>query len=279
MGFFQCWTNLKEFFLWLPPHERVNSSLSKGNNLHVLILTRPDSVAPVSHWFKVFLGSILIKSILNQYVKKNNQSIYLEKCKSLHFHSHLFVIFACVCLRVYVHKLLLCRNAVYEPTADHWGSVSKLAGGQMASPSPRRTVGVRRGHEEAGKKALSHAAQKEWIRPLCRAGWLTDWCLDPSQPWKWLESKPLLERHSTCVYLTGVCADEPTHSLSQESHMHKHTDMQTHAHHERSFSVWWSFWNVKMVHYANDFSPIQQILIVVFIQSQNNERWTCVDFG
>lgn len=37
--------------------------------------------------------------------------------------------------------------------------MSKLDGGQMASLCPGRTVGVRGGREEAGKRALSHAAQ------------------------------------------------------------------------------------------------------------------------
>lgn len=46
VAFFHCWTNLKNFFFGLPPHERVSSSLSKGNNVHVLILTRADSVVP-----------------------------------------------------------------------------------------------------------------------------------------------------------------------------------------------------------------------------------------
>lgn len=91
---------------------------------------------------------MLIKSISNQYVENGNQSFYLEKYKSLHFHIHLFVIFACVCLRDYVHKQLTIG-----------GSMSELAAGQMASPSPQRTVGVRGGHEEAGKRALSHTAQ------------------------------------------------------------------------------------------------------------------------
>lgn len=127
-------------------------------------------------------------------------------------------------LHVYASECMStnCCYAEMLYTSPRLTGMSKLAAGQMASPSPQRTVGVRGGHEDAGKRALSHT--KEWITSLCGAGWLTDWltdwCLDPLQPWKWLESTPRLERHSTCVYLTGVCADEPTHSLSQKSHMH-----------------------------------------------------------
>lgn len=82
--------------------------------------------------------------------------------------------------------------------------MSKLATGQMASPSPRRTVGVGVGDEEAGKRALSHAAQRSESR--LAAGSVTDRCLDPSQPWKWLESKPMTgKKLHMCILDRSVC--------------------------------------------------------------------------
>lgn len=104
----------------------------------------------VQYWLKVYGVSMQ---------KMGDRSFHLEKCKSLHFHSHLFVIFACVCLRVDVHKLLLCRNVVYAPAADHLGEHVQVGRGSNGKPMSREDSGSEGGREEAGKRALSHAAQ------------------------------------------------------------------------------------------------------------------------
>lgn len=57
-----------------------------------------------------------------------------------------------------------CYVAMLYTIPRLWRSSSKLAEGQMANPSPQRTVGVRGGHEGAGKRALSHAAQQSESR-------------------------------------------------------------------------------------------------------------------
>lgn len=108
---------------------------------------------------------------------------------------------------------------------------SRYLGGQLEN---------REGHEEAGKAALSHAAQKSESRRSAGPG---DWCLDPSQLWKsW-------KRHSTCAYLTGVCVDEPTHLLDQKSHVQinnryacllarTHASTNTHIHTQKGHIIW-----------------------------------------
>lgn len=80
--------------------------------------------------------------------------------------------------------------------------------------------------EEAGERTLSHAAQRTESR-RCWAGWLTGVWIHHSRGNGW-NSKPWLESHSTCVYLTRVCADEPTHPRSQSrTHTHTHTWTRT----------------------------------------------------
>lgn len=70
--------------------------------------------------------------------------------------------------RVYFHKLLLCRNAT-SLQLTIWGSTSKLAAGQMASPSRQRTVGVRhetRGREtgfESQHKGVNQSSTQDWV--------------------------------------------------------------------------------------------------------------------
>ncbi len=154
-----------------------------------------------------------------------------------------------------------CIQAHSWPLGEHV-QVGRRSNGKPKSTedsgSERRTWGGREeGFESRSTKSesglsagLGEWLTGVWIRHSRGNGW------NLSHGWK-------------CVYLTGVCVDEPTHSLSQKSHMHKHTSMQTHA---QSLSLWWSFWNVKIVqgHYANDIFPVRQILIVAFIQNQNN---------
>lgn len=207
----------------------------------------------VQYWLKVYGVSMQ---------KMGDRSFHLEKCKSLHFHSHLFVIFACVCLRVDVHKLLLCRNVVYAPAADHLGEHVQVGRGSNGKPMSREDSGSEGRTWGGREEGFESRSTREWITP---GDWI-DWCLDRSQPWKWLESKPRLWRRSTCVRLTGVCADEPTQSLSQKSHMCLHTNTETQAHHRANLL---EMSKIVQEGRANKICSIWKYLFTL----QNNERW------
>lgn len=164
--------------------------------------------------------------------------------------------------------LLLCRNAVYEPAADRWGSASKLAAGQMASPRSAEDSGSEKGGHGGGggggrglwvtqHKGVNHGSLRGRV-----TDWLTGVWIHRSL-WKRLRSKAT-ERRSACVYSTGVCADEPTHSSCQESRVHVRAVAPTHAHQKglMSFLKWRSC-------AANEIFPIRG----------QSERWTHVAFG
>lgn len=149
-----------------------------------------------------------------------NRTFHFDKCKSL---SQASVCHFCMSVPescCYVDRLYTIPRLTIRGVHPNWQQVKwrvQLHRGQWE---------WEQGHEEAGLWVTQHRVSHASLQ-----GRVTDRLVFGSVTvMEKLESKPWLERHSTCVHLTGLCADEPTHLLSQKSHMQIFTDLCRRTH-------------------------------------------------